>query len=206
LTIRELSILSNHTMKKPEQKNGAGPVADKREHHYLNRMRHHSSKYAEFHWPSVELILNLAYTYDVIHSHLARKLDACDLSMGAFNVLMILSRYEEDGCPMHELGELLLVSRANITGVVDYLARKGLVERTEDEKDRRVRLVRLTEGGEKFLESVLPAHYLRVREMFKGMSNKEKAQLSELLTKLRHNTQHSLEQASAGKGRKRLSS
>jgi MarR family 2-MHQ and catechol resistance regulon transcriptional repressor len=189
-------------MKKLEQRER--PEADKREHHYLNRMRHHSSKYAEFHWPSVELLINLAYTYDVVHSHLARKLDACDLSLGAFNVLMILSRCEDEGYPMHELGELLLVSRANVTGLVDYLARKGLVERALDERDRRVRLVRLTKAGEKFLESILPTHYTRVREMFKGVSNKEKAHLSELLTRLRHHTQRTLERASVDKSRKRV--
>jgi DNA-binding MarR family transcriptional regulator len=188
-------------MKKLGEKKKAG--GDHREHHYLNRMRHHSGKYAEFHWPSVELLVNLAYTYDVVHSHLARKLDACDLSLGAFNVLMILSRCEDEGSPMHELGELLLVSRANVTGLVDYLARKGLVERAEDERDRRVRLVKLTKVGEKFLESILPAHYTRVREMFKGVSNREKAQLSELLTKLRHHTQRALERSSAVKSRKR---
>lgn len=178
-------------MKKSEQKGGPAET-DKREYHYLNRMRHHSGKYAEFHWPSVELLLNLAYTYDVIHCHLARRLDASGLSLGAFNVLMILSRCEEEGCPMHELGELLLVSRANVTGLVDYLARKGFVERAEDERDRRVRLVRLTRKGEKFLESILPAHYARVREMLKGMSNREKGELSGLLTKLRRNTQRAL--------------
>ncbi|HYJ45600.1 MAG TPA: MarR family transcriptional regulator [Pyrinomonadaceae bacterium] len=178
-------------MKKSEGHAGTG--VDKREHHYLNRMRHHSGKYAEFHWPSVELLVNLAYTHEVIHSHLARRLDEHGLSLGAFNVLMILSRCEAEGSPMHELGELLLVSRANVTGLVDYLARKGLVERSGDEKDRRVRRVRLTKGGQKFLESILPGHYSRVREMFKGVSNKEKAALSELLTKLRRNTQRSLE-------------
>ena len=169
--------------------------ADKREHHYLNRMRHHSSKYDEFHWPSVELLINLAYTYEVIHSHLARRLDKHNLSLGAFNVLMVLSRFEEEGCPMHELGELLLVSRANVTGLVDYLARRKFVERTEDERDRRVRLVRLTKTGRKFLESILPTHYSRVREMFRGVSNKDKAALSKLLMKLRHSTQSSLKRA-----------
>jgi MarR family 2-MHQ and catechol resistance regulon transcriptional repressor len=93
---------------------------------------------------------------------------------------------------MHELGELLLVSRANVTGLVDCLAQRGLVERSQHERDRRVRLVRLTRDGEKLLESVLPAHYARVREMLKGVSNKDKAILSELLMKLRHNTQRSL--------------
>ena len=60
-------------MKKLEDRGGR--EADQREHHYLNRMRHHSSKYAEFHWPSVELLINLAYTHEVIHSHLARRLE-----------------------------------------------------------------------------------------------------------------------------------
>lgn len=168
------------------------PEADQREHHYLERMRHHSSKYAEFHWPSVELLINLAYTYDVIQSHLARKIEAHGLSLGAFNMLMILSRGGSDGCPMHELGELLLVSRANVTGLVDFLARRGLVERSQHKSDRRVRLVRLTRSGEQLLESILPAHYSRVRELIKGVSNKEKATLSELLTKLRRQAQLSL--------------
>ncbi len=44
---------------------------DRREHHYLDRMRHHSSKYEDFHWPSVELVLNLIYTCDVLHTRLA---------------------------------------------------------------------------------------------------------------------------------------
>ena len=177
-------------MKKSKPKEAPG--ADKREHHYLNRMRHHSGKYEEFHWPSVELLINLAYTYEVVHSHLARKIEAEGLSLGAFNILMILSRYDDEGCPMHELGELLLVSRANITGLVDCLARKRLVERTEDERDRRVRLVRLTDEGEKFLETILPAHYARVRKMFKGVTNKDKVALSALLARLRRNAQASL--------------
>src|SRR2546421_7029098 len=168
------------------------PESDKREHHYLNRMRHHSGKYEEFHWPSVELLINLAYTYEVIHSHLARRLDEHSLSLGAFNVLMVLSRFEDEGCPMHELGELLLVSRANVTGLVDYLARRKFVERTEDERDRRVRLVRLTKAGEKLLESILPGHYARVREMLRSVSNKDKELLSKLLLKLRHSTQRAL--------------
>lgn len=168
--------------------------ADKREHHYLKRMHNHQGRYAEFHWPSVELLVNLAYTYDVIYAHLARRIEAHGLSLGAFNVLMILSRSEGEGCPMHELGELLLVSRANITGLVDCLVRRRLVRRTVDERDRRVRLVQLTKAGEKLLESILPGHYARVRQMLKSVSNKDKELLSELLMKLRHSTQRALSQ------------
>src|SRR5438270_13573985 len=94
---------------------------DQRELHYLGRIQQHSKRYAEFHRPSVELLFNLIYTGDIIQTQLARKVETHKLSLGAFNALLILSRDETRGYPMHELGELLLVSRANITGLVDCL-------------------------------------------------------------------------------------
>ena len=168
--------------------NGArAAAADKREEHYLVRMRRHGERYAEFHRPSVELLINIIYTCELIESRVARRLEAHKLSLGAFNALMILSRFEAEGCPMHELGELLLVSRANVTGLVDCLERRGLVERAASAGDRRVRLVRLTRGGRRLLEKILPGHYARVREMLRGLSDREKAALSSLLARLRRN-------------------
>jgi MarR family transcriptional regulator, 2-MHQ and catechol-resistance regulon repressor len=167
----------------------AGPEADKREHHYLDRMRHHSRRYREFHWPSVELIFNLVYTYDVLHTRLAREAERERLSTASFNVLMILSRRGEEGCPMSELGELLLVSRANVTGLVGCLERRGLVERAASEQDRRVKLVRLTGEGARLLEGILPRHYEGVRAALEGLSVREKSDLSKLLTKLRRGAQ-----------------
>jgi MarR family 2-MHQ and catechol resistance regulon transcriptional repressor len=178
----------------------AGAGVDRREEHYLRRMRYHSERYEEFHWQSVEMLVNLIYTGDVIQSHMARCIDAHGLTLGSFNALMILSRFDKDGCPMHELGELLLVSRANTTGLIDLLEHKGLVERLSSQEDRRVRLARLTKAGHALLESILPGHYLRVREMFRGVSNKDKAALSKLLTKLRHNVLRTLGACEASKG------
>jgi MarR family 2-MHQ and catechol resistance regulon transcriptional repressor len=169
--------------------NSSGAKADKREHHYLDRMRHHSRNYREFHWPSVELLVNLFYTYDVIYTRVAREAEREGLSTAAFNVMLILSRSDEEGCPMHELGELLLVSRANVTGLVDCLEQRGLVERAVHAGDRRVRLVRLTAKGGALLEGVLPRHYGEVRAALKVINNVEKAELSRLLTKLRRGVQ-----------------
>jgi DNA-binding MarR family transcriptional regulator len=163
--------------------------ADKREHHYLDRMRHHSQNYREFHWPSVELLVNLFYTYDVIYTRAAREAERAGLSTAAFNVLLILSRSGGEGCPMHEVGELLLVSRANVTGLVACLERRGLVERAVHAEDRRVRLVRLTEEGVALLEGMLPRHYGEVRGALSVISDREKSELSRLLMKLRRGVQ-----------------
>ncbi|HKP72794.1 MAG TPA: MarR family transcriptional regulator [Pyrinomonadaceae bacterium] len=171
---------------------------DRREHHYLDRMRHHSSKYQDFHWSSVELVVNLIYTCDVLQTLLARTAEEHGLSPAAFNVLMILSRNEGSGCPMHELGEVLLVSRANVTGLVDCLERKNFVERVADPADRRVRLVRITEAGQQLLETLAPGHYASVREMLKEIKDSEKAKLNALLIKLRRSVQSSARKGTTG--------
>ncbi len=167
----------------------AAAEVDRREHHYLDRMDCHNRDYEEFHWPSVEALLNLIYTFDVVHARVSRKTDEQGLSMAAFNVLMILSRCENKGCRMRELSELMLVTRANITGVVDSLEKKSLVARTGDKTDRRVCIARLTKKGEALLEATLPEHYSGVREVFMGLNKTEKLALSALLTKLRRSIQ-----------------
>jgi MarR family 2-MHQ and catechol resistance regulon transcriptional repressor len=164
-------------------------ASDKREVYYRDRVRQHGQRYRQFHLPSVQVLLNLAYTYDVTATHLARAIGKHGLSLSSFNLLMILSRSGAEGCPLYEIGELLLVSRANITGLVDCLERKGLVERVSDKRDRRVRLARITRAGETLLESVLPGHYLELRRICSRLNNAEKAGLGELLTKLRHSVQ-----------------
>jgi DNA-binding MarR family transcriptional regulator len=168
-----------------------GPASDSREGYYQEGVRRHGQQHREFHWPSMELLFNLVYTYDVMESRLARKLGAHGLSLSAFNVLMILSRSGHEGCALHELSNLLVVSRANVTGLVRCLLEKGLVERVEDQRDRRVRIARITVRGEKLLEKVLPGYYLMVRKMLGGISKEENRLLNDLLSRMRKSVQQS---------------
>ena len=54
-----------------------------------------------------------------------------------------------------DLSRKLYVTPSNITGVIDRLERKGLVERIRKVGDRRVALITLTESGEE-LSKLLP--------------------------------------------------
>ncbi|HUK90304.1 MAG TPA: MarR family transcriptional regulator [Blastocatellia bacterium] len=174
---------------------------DKRETYYKERIRKHSS-YDEFHRPSVELLLNLIYTYDVVETRISRVLGEHCLSLSGFNILMILNSVKPAGRQLHELGELLLVSRANVTGLVDSLEQKGLVERGPDKNDRRVRIARITDPGVELLDSMLSSYYKEVRGMFCGFSNNDKADLSELLARLRTTIQKSLSEKDPLQGKK----
>lgn len=53
-----------------------------------------------------------------------------------------------------DLSRLMYVTPSNITGIIDRLERKGLVERMRKEGDRRVALIILTEAGKKLGKNV----------------------------------------------------
>lgn len=165
---------------------------DKRKYYSQDQIIQYAQKYPTFHWPTVELLLNLAYAYDLIATYIARILNRCHLSLSAFNLLMVLVRSEGKGLPLHEIGEALLVSRANVTGLVDCLERRGLVERTAHPEDRRVRIVRITRSGEELLESLLPDYHREIRELVTELSDEEKARLNQLLVKLQDSVLHTL--------------
>ena len=54
-----------------------------------------------------------------------------------------------------DLSRRMYVSPSNITGIIDRLEKKGLVERTRKQGDRRVALITLTKSGQK-LGKILP--------------------------------------------------
>jgi DNA-binding MarR family transcriptional regulator len=159
---------------------------DPRLEYYWTKVQEFGEKYAKFNWPSVEILLNLIAAYDVLMGHFSKRMFACGLSLAMFNVLMILSRASEKKFKQHDISKLLLVSRANVTGLVNTLARKGLVKREADPKDRRAWLVKMTEKGKDLLEAYLPRHYEEIYQIFSGFKASEKKELSRLLYKLKN--------------------
>jgi MarR family transcriptional regulator, organic hydroperoxide resistance regulator len=51
--------------------------------------------------------------------------------------------------PMGELAKFLFCDNSNVTGIVDRLEERGLVERRPADHDRRVKLIELTEQGQR---------------------------------------------------------
>lgn len=74
------------------------------------------------------------------------------LSLVHLNVLSVL---DADGpLPMGRLADALDVSVASVTGIVDRMEKRGLVERRRDGADRRVVLVDLAHGGRLALQRI----------------------------------------------------
>jgi len=71
-----------------------------------------------------------------------------------------------------------------ITEAVDGLERDGLVRRTADEHDRRVKRIALTEAGKEVLASTEPVRKQFGEKLFDVLEQQEIAQLANLLGKL----------------------
>ena len=160
-------------------------IEDRREAYYHNRIRQSGPQYASFDLPSAEIYLSLRRTEDLLQQTCGHYLGQYGVSKSSVNLLMLLRHGPEQGMQLHDLGELMLVSRANITGLIDHLEQKEYVTRVVDWQDRRARFARITKRGEELLDAFMPVHFRNVKAMLEGLSEAEKGTLLRLLKKTR---------------------
>jgi MarR family 2-MHQ and catechol resistance regulon transcriptional repressor len=160
-------------------------VEDRRDAFYHERIRDSGPQYPGFDLLSSETTLNLLYTYDVFHHLTGHYMAEYGLSKSTLNVLMVLRHGSPDGMQLHNLGKLLLVSKANITGLIDHLEAKGLVKRVIGAHDRRARIARITRKGEALLDKFVPVHFGNLRYLLRDLTDDDKQTLIKLLKKTR---------------------
>lgn len=125
-----------------------------------------------------------------------------DLSPSQFNVLNLLQSHSE-GLSQIELGRQLLTHRSNVTGLVDRLEKRGLVERHDVLGDRRAYRVVLTRAGDKLLKVILPHYHREAQHLWDGVSDERIAELLGALDRVTGNAAKvvSLENGRADKER-----
>lgn len=104
-----------------------------------------------------------------------------------FEMLQIMScLWSEQGISQQTLAARTAKDKACLTNLMLNLERKGYVCRHEDPKDRRNKLVYLTEKGEEFhqwIAPVLTAYYERLEQI---LGTEKLKQTDELLKELQH--------------------
>ncbi len=77
--------------------------------------------------------------------------------------------------------------RSNITGLVDRLEKRGLLQRKDNPKDRRAYKVTLTTAGKKLIEKILPDYYQAAENVWDNFPEARTKQLVGDLQKLSAN-------------------
>ncbi|MET9959980.1 MarR family transcriptional regulator [Streptomyces sp. NPDC006326] len=114
------------------------------------------------------------------------------LSAGALDVLARLSTAADEGLSIGELARAAGVSSRNVTGLVDTLERDGLVQRVQDQRDRRSVRARITSAGHDWLDSFRRPTQRAMSAVFQGFTEEELGQFRHLCLRLVEN-QHRIE-------------
>lgn len=109
-------------------------------------------------------------------------LDKLNLTPPQFYVLATIGY--AGGLPFNEIGEKMMVTVSNLTGIVDRLEEKGLVARERDAHDRRIVRVRLTDKGSKLAKNTIPLFEKSIAQFFTPLEKSQQKELSSLLRKL----------------------
>lgn len=106
-----------------------------------------------------------------------------DLSVMQLSAFMVLEA--DQMVPMSSLSNQLACDASSITGIVDRLEAKGLVERRDNPADRRQKMVALTESGaalqRKITAAVMALEDARLKPILSGDEQRE---LKRLLKKI----------------------
>ena len=135
-----------------------------------------------------QALLQLLRTADAIWEASRSFFQQWDLSPSQFNILNLLHS-NDDGLSQSELGRQLITHRSNVTGLVDRLEARGLVQRKDASADRRAYRVVLTKAGTKLMNQILPHYYRKAEQVWDRVSEDR---ISELLKALQHVAQNAV--------------
>ncbi|ACU62967.1 MarR family winged helix-turn-helix transcriptional regulator [Chitinophaga pinensis] len=88
------------------------------------------------------------------HLQVRIKENNIDVSFELLEILGVL--YRQDGINQQEIADILIKDKSSITYLIDSLTKRDLVERKEDENDRRNKLIYLTENGKHMKQTLHP--------------------------------------------------
>jgi DNA-binding MarR family transcriptional regulator len=134
--------------------------------------------------PFLKVLRPLVETYFAFMDKGASHIRALGLTSSQFDVIATLG--DTEGMTCKELSEKTLVTKGTLTGVLDRLENKGLIERVPSREDRRCISIQLTAKGDQLFQKVFPAHVHYMKPYFeRALTAAEAKQLRELLLRLK---------------------
>jgi MarR family transcriptional regulator, organic hydroperoxide resistance regulator len=125
---------------------------------------------------------------NTLHTKGTQALQARNTTTQQWSVLGALSRPQAaEGMTVRELCEYLLVSRQNLSGILDRLERDSSIQRMPGSEDRRTKRVRLTRRGEKLWADLRPLIYGFYDDALEGFSLDDRLLFIEYVSRLQHN-------------------
>lgn len=121
-----------------------------------------------------------------IHRTKHREVNLKDgIHRGQRKLLLLIS--ENDGIIQRDLAEMLDMRPSSLTEVLSNLEKNSLIRREQDEKDRRVMHVYLSEEGKELLEEIRKINGRLPDSIFNCLTTEDKEKMLEIVNKVNNN-------------------
>lgn len=105
-------------------------------------------------------------------------------SVSAPQIACLLALLDNGPISPSRIADKIMVESSTVTGILDRLEQKGLVNRTRVSPDRRVITVELTEAGRRLAENAPPPIQHKIVQGLRKIEEKERRQIIEALSRL----------------------
>jgi len=127
--------------------------------------------------------MSVVGAYKTVHVLLNQQLIKNGLTFPQYRVIRTLGKF--GAMPMNKLGEHMLVTPPNITGLIDRLEGRGYLERKGSGTDRRIFIMRLTRKGKTLYQRTSVQHRKLVSRIMRVLSEEELLNLARLLQRVK---------------------
>ena len=138
--------------------------------------------------PYLKVLRPLVEAYLAFSRRDSRHIRSLRLTPSQFDVIVTLG--DTAGLTCSQLSSQTLVTKGTLTGVLDRLAKKGLIRRESVTSDKRRTKIRLTDKGGALFRKVFAAHIAFIRPFFeRALTQQEIDTASRLLLRIRDSFQ-----------------
>jgi MarR family transcriptional regulator, organic hydroperoxide resistance regulator len=127
--------------------------------------------------------LRLVRGYQMGSNLLAKALEPLEITLAQYDVLVALGA--GDGISQQALAERLVISKANLSSILNRLEERELIARGSDANDARAKLVHLTATGQRITKRALTATQALINATFGQLSEDDLETLNAIMSRLR---------------------
>lgn len=132
----------------------------------------------------------LEQTVRQMRGYAQRQLDTLQTGITVDQWVLLKIIEERKQISQVELAQVSQKDTASITRILDLLQKKGLIQRIDDEHDRRKYMISLTTEGVEFVMRNLPFVNQIRSQIVQGLSQEEIRTLKDILDKIRQNVRY----------------
>lgn len=129
------------------------------------------------------LLRELVRSYQAFENFSTPHVKSMNLTSPQFDVIASLANQPAMTCKA--LGEKTLITKGTLTGILDRLEIKEMIERVTNTADGRSQKIQLTTKGQEVFTRAFPSHMKHLESAFNQLSQEEMLKLTNSLRKLR---------------------